>query len=207
CTSRLVCGLLVSSRPRRYPCLLSVTPPCLDRRIPTVSDPPSWPARPDSWERSTPGYAVVHQAIDRRCGRHRVLEDRLPTRKRQVARQHHAPPFIALRQKGEQHLHLFSTVLDISNIVENHHVILRNLFEKTAKLQVTLRGQEVLNHQTAGREHHLPSRADQFLANRARDMRFPRAGVPENEHILMSLYEASFQQGPDLLSRFKSRVD
>src|SRR5208337_931554 len=55
CTSRLVCGLLVSSRPRRYPCLLSVTPPCLDRRIPTVSDPPSWPARPDSWERLTPG--------------------------------------------------------------------------------------------------------------------------------------------------------
>src|SRR5208337_2347519 len=76
-------------------------------------------------------------------------------------------------------------------------------FEKSAKLQVTLRGQEVLNHQTAGREHHLPSRADQFLANRTRDMRFPRAGVPENEHILMSLYEASFQQGPDLLSRLR----
>src|SRR5208283_5354874 len=31
-------------------------------------------------------HAVVHQSIDRRRGRHRVLEDRLPTRKRQVAR-------------------------------------------------------------------------------------------------------------------------
>ena len=148
-------------------------------------------------------HAVVHQPIDRRRGRHRVLEDRLPTRKRQVAGQHHAASFISLCQEREEHLHLFSAVLDISNIVKNHYLISRNLLEKTAKLQIALRGQEILNHQTAAREHHPPSRADHFLANRARDVRFPRAWISEDEHILTSINEVSFQQGPDLLRRLR----
>src|SRR3954469_4032141 len=102
---------------------------------------------------------------------------RLPTRKRQIARQHHAAAFIPFCQEREEHLHLFSAVLDISNIVKNHYLISRNLLEKTAQLQITLGGQEILNYQTATCEHHPPSRADHFLAQRARDMRFPSAWI------------------------------
>ena len=43
-------------------------------------------------------HAVVDQPVDRRRRHHRVLEDRLPARERQVARQHHAPALVALGQ-------------------------------------------------------------------------------------------------------------
>ena len=105
-------------------------------------------------------------------------------------------------------------ILDVSKIVKNHHVISTNLLEKSAKLQVTLRGQQVLNHQTAGREYYLSVLPlDQFLAQREGDVRFSRARIAENEHILVAIDELSLQQKPDLLlaaiggNRFKSRVD
>src|SRR5207244_8040096 len=59
-------------------------------------------------------HAVVDQPVDRRRGRHRILEDRLPARKRQVARKQHAATLVTLRQQREQYLHLLSALLHIS---------------------------------------------------------------------------------------------
>ncbi len=43
----------------------------------------------------------MHEAVDGGCGGHGVLEDLLPFAERQVARQHHATPFVAFGQQGE----------------------------------------------------------------------------------------------------------
>ncbi len=62
-------------------------------------------------------HAVMYQTVDRRRRHHRVLEDRLPTRERQVARQHHAPALIALGQEAEQHLHLVPALLHVAQVI------------------------------------------------------------------------------------------
>jgi hypothetical protein len=59
-------------------------------------------------------HAVMHQAIHRGRGRHRVLEDLFPLRERQIARQQNAAPFVTLRQQCEQDLHLFPALLNIT---------------------------------------------------------------------------------------------
>ena len=45
--------------------------------------------------------AVVDQAVNGRRGRHRVLEDALPFREGQVARDHDAPSFVTLGEQRE----------------------------------------------------------------------------------------------------------
>src|SRR5207302_8225479 len=68
-------------------------------------------------------HAVVDEPVDRRRGRHRILEDRLPARERQVARQQHAATLVTLRQQREQYLHLLSALLHIAQVVHDQGLV------------------------------------------------------------------------------------
>ena len=57
--------------------------------------------------------AVVYEPVDRRGRRHGVLEDLLPFRKRQIAREDDAASFVTLGQQREQDLHLFAILLHV----------------------------------------------------------------------------------------------
>ena len=64
----------------------------------------------------------MDQAVDGCRGGHCVLEDLLPLAERQIAGQHHTASFISFGQQGEEHLHFFSTLLYISQIVDDQPV-------------------------------------------------------------------------------------
>ena len=71
---------------------------------------------------------VMHQAVNGRHGRHRILEDLVPFGEDQVAANHHAAPFIPLGQKREQHFHFGPVLLHVAQVVEHHHQIAVQLF-------------------------------------------------------------------------------
>jgi len=70
-------------------------------------------------------HAVVDQAVDCSSGCHGVLEYLFPLAERQVARQQHAAPFVALGKEREQHLHLFTALLDVADVVDDQSVAFR----------------------------------------------------------------------------------
>ena len=67
----------------------------------------------------------MHQAVDGRGGRQRVLENALPLRERKVAGQHDAAAFVAFCQQREQHFHFIPALLHVTDVVDDHHVELR----------------------------------------------------------------------------------
>jgi len=62
---------------------------------------------------------VVDQAINGGHGGHGILENLVPFRKDQIGTDHEAAPFIALGQEGEEHLHLFAALLDVTDVVKD----------------------------------------------------------------------------------------
>jgi len=62
--------------------------------------------------------AVVYQAVDGRYGGHRILEDHFPFREGQIDGDHHTAPLVAFREQCEEHLHLFSALLDIADVCQ-----------------------------------------------------------------------------------------
>ena len=62
---------------------------------------------------------MVHQAIDCRRRRHRILEDAFPFGKRKIARQQNAATLVTLGQKREQHLHFLAALLDVADVVDH----------------------------------------------------------------------------------------
>lgn len=103
-------------------------------------------------------HAVMHQAVDHRRRRHGVLEDCLPARKRQVARQQDAAPLVTLRQQCEQYLHLFPALLHIAQVVQDQNLVTRQTLEYAAQLQITLGQQQFLHQKTRRPELHPPTR-------------------------------------------------
>ena len=61
----------------------------------------------------------MHQAVDRSCSRHRILEDCFPLRKWEIARDHDTTPLVPLGQKGEQHFLLLSALLHVAQVVDD----------------------------------------------------------------------------------------
>jgi hypothetical protein len=111
-------------------------------------------------------HAVMHQPINRRRRGHRILEDRLPAREWQVARQQDAATLVTLRQQQEQHLHLLPALLNIAQVVHDQRFPTRHLLEHLGESQVPLRRQQLLHQKTALAEQHLPPTAHQFLPKR-----------------------------------------
>src|SRR5260370_1297611 len=106
----------------------------------------------------------MHQPVDRRGRRHRVLEDLLPLRERQVARHQHTPPLVPFRQQREQYLHLLPALLYIAQIVDHQGLPTGQPLQQCLERQVALGHQQVLHQQAARRTQHPPTRAHQLLA-------------------------------------------
>jgi len=69
------------------------------------------------------------QAVNRRHRRHRVFENLIPLAEDQIRTQQHTAPFIPLRQQGEKHFHLLATLLQISDVIQDQHIISIQFFE------------------------------------------------------------------------------
>ena len=110
-------------------------------------------------------HAVMHQAVDRRCCRHRIFEDLVPFAERQVARQQNAPSFVAFGKQREQHLHFLSVLLHVAQVVDDQALVAPKRFDQPRQSQVPLRDQQLLHQQTAGREQHAATLVNQTLAS------------------------------------------
>jgi len=144
----------------------------------------------------------MHQSVNGRCCCHRILEYLLPARKRQIAAQQHAAPFITLRQQHKQHFHFLPALLHIAQVIHNQHLVSRQAFQHSAQLQIALGCQQLLHQQSALGKQHPPACPYQFLAQRTQQVRLARARLAEHQHILMLINEQSLQQRPGLLHYF-----
>ena len=64
-------------------------------------------------------HAMMHEAVNRRCCRHRIFEDALPLREGQVARDQNTAPFVPLCQQCKQDFHFFAALLHVPEVVDN----------------------------------------------------------------------------------------
>ena len=67
---------------------------------------------------------MAHKPVDRGCSGHRIVEDEFPFGKRQIAGEHDTALLIAIGQEGEEHFHFGAILLDIANVIDQHHPIL-----------------------------------------------------------------------------------
>ncbi len=92
---------------------------------------------------------MMHDAINRGQGGHRVFEDAIPGGEHQVGGNHHRLVFIALGQEGKEHLHLVAIMLDVADIVEDDTGELVELGQFLWQAQIALGCQQAL-HQGSG---------------------------------------------------------
>jgi len=64
----------------------------------------------------------MHQAINGGRGGHRVLEDVFPSRKGEIAGEHHAASLVTFRQECEQDFHLFSALLHVADVINDDRI-------------------------------------------------------------------------------------
>ena len=145
----------------------------------------------------------MHQAVDSGACRHRIFEDGFPLAEWKVAREHHAPSLVTFRQQREQHLHLFTALLNVADVINDDRVKAREPFQQAAQLQVSFGDQQFLNQQAASSEVHLAAQANQFLTDSGKQMRLPSARVPKNQDVLATVKEPSFRQRANLSSDFR----
>lgn len=108
-------------------------------------------------------HAVMHEAIDRCCGRHRILEDLVPFAESEIARQQHASAFVAFCKERKQHLHLLATLLHVAQIIDDQPLKVRHLSDHLRKTQIALRNQQLLHQQTARRKQQAAALQDQLF--------------------------------------------
>ena len=65
-------------------------------------------------------YAMMHEPINGCGGNHWVFEYLFPLGKRQVASEHDGAPLISLSDEHKQDLHLFATLRNISNGINDN---------------------------------------------------------------------------------------
>ena len=64
----------------------------------------------------------MHEPVNRRrCG-HRIFEDAFPLTEHQIARNEDGAALVALRQQREEHLHFFTGLLGVAEIVDGEPV-------------------------------------------------------------------------------------
>ena len=81
---------------------------------------------------------VMHQPVDGRHRRHRILEDLVPLAEHQIRADEQTPPLVALGSQREEHLHLFPALLHVADVVEDEHIVAVELFEFVLQPQVSL---------------------------------------------------------------------
>ena len=136
---------------------------------------------------------MVDQPVDRRRRGHRVFEDLFPFREREVAGEHDASALVPLRQQREQHLHFLSRLLDVPEVVQDQDVEFRQAFDRPWEFEIPFRDQQFLDEETRWNEVDSTPLPNQFLADRAEQMRLAAPGIPESQDILPSLHKRSFK--------------
>jgi len=136
-------------------------------------------------------FTVMDQTVDRGGRGHWVLEDLLPLRERQIARQQHAATFVTLGQEREQDFHLLTSLLHVADVVDDQCVALRVPTDHSREFQVSLRDQQFLDQQTARGKVNLSPLSDQLLAEAAEQMRFTGPASSEDEDVLSAVEEVA----------------
>jgi hypothetical protein len=91
-----------------------------------------------SWTSHLQDHRVVNKAIDGSGSGDLVLEDAIPLRKNEIARKDDAAAFIALREEGEEDLHLIARLLNIAKIIKDDSVKLIKALYEALKLKLSL---------------------------------------------------------------------
>lgn len=80
---------------------------------------------------------------------HWVFKDLLPFGKWKIARKHDTPPFIAVREKAEENLHLFPALLNVAYVVDEDGLVFGKLIEGRGEFEVALGDEQLLNDEAA----------------------------------------------------------
>jgi hypothetical protein len=142
---------------------------------------------------------VVDESVDGGRCRHGVLEDAIPLREDEVARDDHAAPFVALGEEGEEDLHLIAVLLHVADVVDNDGVILRQPFEGAGQFQVPLGHQQLL---VAKRDLELPralKRLSKYDALVIDDIGYVQQDREEME-VLFTLLADRYERGSVLIT-------
>src|SRR5262245_60244727 len=143
-------------------------------------------------------HAVMDQAIDRRRRRHRIFEDSLPLAENKIAREQHASSLVTVRQEREEHIHLFTALLHVADVVDNQRFVLVEPLQFLLQLQIMFGLQQLLHQQYAGREINASALLDQFVAQRAAYVCRPAARISEDQNVLCPSEKLSVQQRREL---------
>lgn len=96
----------------------------------------------------------MHQTVDGGRRGHRILEDLLPLAEGQVARQQHAPSFVAFGKQREEDFHLLAALLHVAQVIDDQRVERRQPLDLPGQSQVAFGDQQLLHEQATGREEH-----------------------------------------------------
>ena len=84
---------------------------------------------------------MMDQPIYCCCGGHGILEDPIPLTEDQVGGDLQAAPFVPLGKESEQHLHFFTALLHITDVVQYHDLEAVKLLEHLFDFQLTFGNQ------------------------------------------------------------------
>jgi hypothetical protein len=127
---------------------------------------------------------VVYDAVDRSERRHWVFEDAIPGGKHEIGGNQHGALLITLSKQREEHLHLLAILLDIANVVQDQTRHLLELGDLLRQAQFAFGGKQPLHQRGCGGPEHRMALLDQFVAQRRRQMTFPRAWCPDGNDIV-----------------------
>src|SRR5438105_3830376 len=71
---------------------------------------------PIAWNVELQNHTMVNKAVARGCSDHRVFEDSLPFRERQIAGDEHTATLVPFGQEREQNFHFFAALLQVAQI-------------------------------------------------------------------------------------------
>ena len=131
----------------------------------------------------------MNEAVDRRSGGHRVLEDPVPLAEDQVAGDDQGPTFVALGHEREEDLRLVGALLHIAEVGEDHDVVGVERSKRTRQAELATGRQQLLNQLVGRDEEHADAGADQRVTDRARDVALTDARAAEQQDVVAALDE------------------
>jgi hypothetical protein len=131
----------------------------------------------------------MNKSIYGSCCRHGVFEYFFPLRKRQIAGEHDAASFIAIRQESEENLHFFTALLYIPNIIDEQGIVLGELFKHPGKNQIPLGNQQFLHEQATGCKKDPFINVNQLLRYGTEQMSFAATGIAKSQYVFASIDE------------------
>ena len=144
-------------------------------------------------------HRVMHDPVDRSRRGHRALEDLLPLAEHQVARHDQRAALIALGDQREEHLGLVRSVLQVSEVVKDENLEVVELAQHPRQVEVSLRGQQVLDELVGRGEVHRVALLDQPVAECGHRVRLAGSRQPEREDVDRLVQEPTGRELVELL--------